>query len=222
MRTLIIGTGISAASWVATAQRQYREERIAVGDPHLWQKLDPRHAMGQPRTLLTGQLLGAQDRGFSHPGRHGFMGTQEFAELVDRRLARGTEEVDRGWVTMIRPIHGGRHKYTVDIDVPTLGGPITVYVDRIIIATGPGPLRPLEMTTDNERVDVSGMGGHVVSGNDFLAPDWRPPKTMFSTRSVAIYGGSATAAWGNAPSKRLVTSHALASLPGRTNHSTTS
>jgi hypothetical protein len=193
MRTLIIGTGISAATWVRTAKREIGENRKAIGGPHLWQKLDPNHPMGQSSRLLTGHS--AQNKGLTHPDEQKFMLAKDFKELVDERLKRGVEEVDRGWV---KHISRNGSKYVVEVCLPPPDGkPCSVEADRVIIATGPGPLRPLEIPSDTGKkmpVNLEAMNGHVVSGNDFLSPDWKPPETLVK-RNLVIYGGSATASW---------------------------
>jgi len=81
-KTIVIGTGISAAAYLASLRpngpgrsqgqvsgpptRQDLGKIGVTGGKDLWKQVDPTHQMGQPEPLLTGNLLG-ESRGFARP-----------------------------------------------------------------------------------------------------------------------------------------------------------
>lgn len=195
--TLIIGTGISATAYLASANR-YLGQIAVLGGPDLWNQVDPHHRMGQPRPLLTGNLLGGgpADRGFQErprPGRH-FMLARDFAWLVQDQLQRHANAVvPASYVTGITRLANRRYR----VEFNAGHGAYVAQCDHVIIATGAGPARALMAGEDGRlEVDVNGMEGYVVGGNDFMAPGWTMPQGADPAGAhVAVYGGSATAAW---------------------------
>lgn len=189
-RTLIVGTGIAAAAYAKTKPAEHDENRTVVGLPHLWQaeRMPGDHKMGQPKSLLTGNVLPNNARGQA-PGK-AFLPAQEFAQLTDRTLADSVNTIEPGLVTHIRrDLGSGPFKVTIK------GKLKEEEFDRVILALGPGDNRLIKVGGDQIGLDTRQFAGHVMTGDEFMQPAWTPPKTMLSTRQVAIYGGSATAAW---------------------------
>jgi thioredoxin reductase len=158
--------------------------------------MDPQHRMGQPTPLLTGNLLGhgRVDRGFSRtPRQPEFMRAGLFATAMRYYLRTQSHfRVPDSLVENIVRLPSrqyrvyfceGRQKFYMD-------------VDNVIIAMGTGPSRALMAGEDGTlEVNVSGMRGYVVGGNQFLSPTWTMPSGDCRGKDVAVYGGSATAAW---------------------------
>ena len=191
--TLIIGMGISA---VAYLQSMGSGDTItALGGPELWSKVDPTHKMGQPAPLLTGNLLPGQ-RGFEQPPKLGenFMEARDFKALLEKSLAAKQTAVMSG--ECVDQITWSGNKYTVKMEVPKGNKKkLTRDFDKVIIASGPGPARPLMAGDDGKlEVDVNKTKGFVVGGTEFMSPTWTPPISSPCPR-VAVYGGSATASW---------------------------
>jgi hypothetical protein len=193
--TIVIGTGISAIAYLRSFERDLGTV-TALGGPDLWNQMDPHHQMGQPMPLLTGNLLGRGRavRGFATVTGGSFLRAGVFAEAMRFYLARETQiRLSDRMVTEIRAREGGGYRvsgrYRED--------PFVLEVDNVIIALGTGPNRALTAGEDGKlEVDVAGMGGYVTGGTEFLSPDWRMPQDLDPRgRHVAIYGGSATAAW---------------------------
>lgn len=189
--TIVIGTGISATAWLASL-REHRDITV-LGGKHLWQKMEPQHRMGQPEPLLTGNLLPGR-RDF-HPSDAGtFMHARDFAEIVDATLRRYSSiRIPSSIVTAILPATGG---YEVRVNIQ--GIPSALFATHVVVALGAGPARALTTFSANgeKNVNVAAMNGRVVAGTDFLSPDWRMPGGgPAEGRTVAVYGGSATAAW---------------------------
>src|SRR6185312_1918710 len=193
--TIVIGTGISAIAYLRSFERDLGTV-TALGGSDLWNQMDPHHQMGQPMPLLTGNLLGRgrAARGFAAVTGGPFMRAGVFAEAMRFYLARETQiRLSDRMVTEIRAREGGGYRvsgrYRED--------PFVLEVDNVIIALGTGPNRALTAGEDGKlEVDVAGMGGYVTGGNEFLSPGWRMPQDLDPRgRHVAIYGGSATAAW---------------------------
>jgi hypothetical protein len=193
--TVVIGTGISAAAYLLSVSRDLG--RItALGNPDLWNQMDPAHRMGQPTPLLTGNLLGhgRVDRGFSQdPRQPEFMRAGLFATAMRYYLrTRSHFRVPDSFVEKI--VRRPNRQYRVSF----CAGHERFYtdVDNVIIAMGTGPSRALMAGEDGRlEVNVSGMGGHVLGGNEFLSPAWTMPHGDCRGKDVVVYGGSATAAW---------------------------
>lgn len=200
--TIIIGTGISAVAYAATAQREILGNTHAIGGPDLWHSVSGHHAMGQPRVLLTGNVLGGpgENRGYENPhspSSQGFMPASQFADLLTHHLRESASAVLPGsYVTGIR--RGAGWGYEVHF-AQSIGGATYRYVgytENVVIALGAGPLRSLTAGDDGRlEVDVRAMEGYVVGGTEFMSPHWRMPGGQCQGKTVAIYGGSATSAW---------------------------
>jgi ribosomal protein S16 len=154
--------------------------------------------MGQPKPLLTGNVLGIgrEDRrftGIQMPQNPGFMTAGDFAGMVDDVLSRHSLLQLPG--SLVTSVRREGTKYAV--------GYLFGYqrhqliVDKVVIACGTGPARvPMVGRNGDIEVNVDGTQGHVVGGVEFLSGDWHMPhgaNPMGST--VAVYGGSATASW---------------------------
>lgn len=74
---------------------------------------------------------------------------------------------------------------------------LTIVCDNVIIAVGPGPSRPLMIGEDgNIGVNIHALDGYVIGGTEFMSPDWHMPRReSMRGKTIAVYGGSATAAW---------------------------
>lgn len=192
--TIVIGTGISATAWLASLRG--RDHVTVMGGSHLWQQMDPQHQMGQPAPLLTGNLLPGprrllpQDRGT-------FMLSRDFARIVDATLRHHHHaRIPSSLVTRILPVQIADYRYVVEVAVQ--GVPYRFLCHNVVVALGPGPSRALTVKRggEDEDVNVGAMQGRVVGGTEFLSPTWRMPGGgTGENRTVAVYGGSATASW---------------------------
>lgn len=190
-RTVIIGTGISAAAYLASANRNLGTI-IATGGPDLWHQVDPHHRMGQPKPLLTGNLLdrGRDARGFlvpPQPGRTPFMPARDFARLVDHHFKSHTHFQFPGtFVSGITRLWNG--KYVVEARI--WEAHIQIECDNVIIAVGPGPARPLMVGENGDiGVDVRGLEGYVAGGTEFMSPEWTMPRgESMQRKTIAVYG----------------------------------
>jgi hypothetical protein len=207
MATLIIGTGISATTYAATFQRLVGETVTMTSGKHLWENLDPEHIMGQPKNLLVGQTLGTNsDRigpeGVLNPKT--FLKAGVFAQEISKLKKAAVNEflADKSWVQGVKENPRGGYLVTLSSGAPS--GLVSdkvkveeVHFDRVVFAPGAGPNRPLTIGSakDAPKVDIKSFNGHIVAGDEFMSPDFEPPKTLLSTKSIAIYGGSATASW---------------------------
>lgn len=192
-KTLIIGMGISAVAFLQSMNRTGDDHVTTAGGPELWQRVGGDHKMGQPTPLLTGNLLSGP-RKFDAPPVPGqnFMLARDFARLLDEHLrAKSQVSLPGDWVENIA--RAGSEGYLVSIKQ----GKSSAHhqFDKVIIAVGPGPARPLMAGDDGKlAVDVQSMGGHVIGGTEFMSPTWTMPGKG-GAGIVAVYGGSATAAW---------------------------
>jgi len=199
--TIIIGTGISAVAYAATARREVLGNTHVLGGRDLWHSVGREHRMGQPQVLLTGSVLGGprEFRGYEspHASPRGFMEAGAFADLLSHHLRRNTSALLPS--TCVTRIRRGDWGYEVYFS-QNFWGPrfhFVGFTENVVVAMGAGPPRPL-MAGDDGRleVDVGGMDGRVVGGTEFMDPNWRMPGgEVMADRSVAVYGGSASAAW---------------------------
>jgi len=194
-RTVVIGTGISAAAYLLSANRNLGTV-FGTGGPDLWKQIAPTHKMGQPAPLLTGNLL-AGPRGFiarPQPGHTPFMLAGNFADLVDHHFKSHTHfQFPGSLVDSIRRLPNGQY----EVRGRVWGARLTIFCDNVIIAVGPGPSRPLMVGENGDiGVDVRGLDGYVVGGTEFMSPTWQmPQREAMRGKTIAVYGGSATAAW---------------------------
>ena len=102
-RTLIVGTGIAAAAFAKTKPAEPGEQRQAIGGAHLWQptRIEPGHKMGQPRSLLTGNVLADPQRGQASKSGD-FLRAGDFANLTDTALRESVDRIDPGDVINIK------------------------------------------------------------------------------------------------------------------------
>jgi cation diffusion facilitator CzcD-associated flavoprotein CzcO len=192
--TIIIGTGISAAAYLASMARQLGRV-VVLGGPHLWERMAPNHAMGQPSSLLRGNLLSGS-RAHENPAQSGFMSSASFERLVAEQIRLHSYcQFPGSLVRGIERTRFGGYNYRLTLEYQRQSH--TFYCHNLVIASGPGPGRPLMVGEDGRvEVDTSAFRGHVVGGNDFMSPDWRAPwPGDCAGKHVAVYGGSATAAW---------------------------
>ncbi len=195
--TIVIGSGISAAAYLASVEQELGRVDV-LGGEDLWRQVDGDHQMGQPRPLLTGNLLGwgPGNRNFAErpiPGSR-FMLARDFAGLVAHHLAEHAHvRLPDSWVERIEQ---GQH-YAYRVSLNQYGGRFYVECDNVILANGPGPNRTLTAGEDAQvEVDIQAMDGYVVAGSDFMSPHWRMPHAESCVgKTIAVYGGSATAAW---------------------------
>jgi hypothetical protein len=174
-------------------------EVIGTGGPDLWHQMGADHAMGQPVPLLTGNLLGSgrSARGFNripHAGRTLFMQAGDFAALVEHHFRRSTDfQLPGSFVDRITRL--SNRTYLVEATV--WNQRVGIQCDNVIVAMGAGPSRPLMAGDDGKlEVKVAELGGYVVGGTDFMSPQWTMPNGHPGRGAVvAVYGGSATAAW---------------------------
>lgn len=201
--TIVIGTGISATAYLVTV-RQYLHSLNqtlgtvgVVGGADLWQQLSHRHSMGQPSQLLIGNLgTGRENKGFApHQLQDArFMTAGQFSTLIQHYLTHYSDvQLPRSWVHRITK-EGS--KYLVAINVEGEIGRV-ISCDNVIFAPGPGPTRPLSTEAgDISEEEITGFGKRVIKGNDFMSPGWKTPLSISPEETtVAVYGGSATAAW---------------------------
>ncbi|HEV3315886.1 MAG TPA: hypothetical protein VG488_02910 [Candidatus Angelobacter sp.] len=193
--TVVIGTGISAAAYLLSVSRDLGHI-TALGNPDLWNQMDPQHRMGQPTPLLTGNLLGhgRVDRGFSRtPRQNEFMRAGVFATVMRHYLrTRSHLRVPGSLVENIVRLPNRQYRVRFSAERERF----YTDVDNVIVAMGGGPSRALMAGEDGRlEVNVSGMGGYVVGGNEFLSPAWTMPHGDCRGKDVVVYGGSATAAW---------------------------
>ncbi|GGC13432.1 hypothetical protein [Pseudoduganella buxea] len=191
--TVVIGTGISATAYLASLSHRLEVSKI-LGQQDLWHRLSPDHAMGQPAHLLTGNVV-PPPQNSNLPGENAaFMLAGAFARFLDGQLTNygGVRIADSVVDRITRQAKNG---YIVKYIVHGQRGEVTC--DRVVIATGPGPSRPL-MVEDSGKlgVDVSNASKLIVKGVDFLEEGWQyPDGGHCQGKHVAVYGGSATAAW---------------------------
>ncbi len=207
MKTLIIGTGISATTYAATYQRLVGETFTMTSGKHLWENLDADHIMGQPKHLLVGQTLGTntdRNRPEGNLNPNTFMKSGDFAKEVSKTKTALVNDflADKSRVQGVAEAPKGGYEVTLSSAAPSslVGDNVKltkVNFDRVVFASGAGPNRPLTIgsSKDAPPVDIKSFKGHVVAGDEFMAPDFKAPKSQIATRSIAIYGGSATAAW---------------------------
>lgn len=201
-KTIVIGTGISAAAYLVSVQQYLTSLNQSLGDVYqvggrdLWHSVHRGHAMGQPRQLLTGNLLGSgrSDRGFTNTPTTGtnFMQAGIFADLVQHHLdLHSHANIPETYVSRICAAGQG---YSLQLS-GSVGGKIKC--DKVIIAMGPGPARALTVGEKNPTdVNIKEFGGYIVGGNEFMDPNWKMPNNeSIEDCTVAVYGGSATAAW---------------------------
>ncbi len=191
--TVIIGTGISATAYLASLSHQLEVSKI-LGQQDLWHRLSPDHAMGQPAHLLTGNVAAPPQQGNAQGENTAFMLAGAFARFLDAQLAKYSE-VRVADSVVHRITRQATKGYVVKYIVHGQHGEVAC--DRVVIATGPGPSRPL-MVEDSGKlgVDVSNASKLIVKGVDFLEHGWTYPNGgQCEGKHVAVYGGSATAAW---------------------------
>jgi len=192
-KTLIIGMGISAVAFLQSMNLTLDDKVTTTGGPELWRRVGGDHQMGQPAPLLRGNLLSGP-RNFDAPPIPGqnFMLAKDFAQLLEKHLHEKSQVGLPGeWVENIAPTGSGGYSVTIR------RGSVSSHpvFDNVIIAVGPGPARPLMAGDDGKlAVDVQSMGGHVIGGTEFMSPTWTMPGKG-GAGIVAVYGGSATAAW---------------------------
>ncbi|SEK42395.1 Thioredoxin reductase [Variovorax sp. YR750] len=194
-RTVVIGCGISAAAYLMSASRTLGTV-IGVGGPDLWKQIAPTHKMGQPAPLLTGNLLSGP-RGFNAPPQPGatpFMLAGNFADLVEYHFRSNTHfQFPGSLVDSIRRLPNGQYEVCGRV----WSAKLPIFCDNVIIAVGPGPARPLMVGENGDiGVDVRNLDGYVVGGTEFMSPHWKMPRDEDTRgKTIAVYGGSATAAW---------------------------
>jgi hypothetical protein len=193
VRTLIVGTGIAATAYAKTQPAKFGEIREVVGGSHLWQasRIDGHHLMGQPGHLLTGNVLADPGRG-QVPNGPAFLQAGQFAALTDTALRESVDLLTPGEVSNIKRGGASLKQYIVTLKDGRSG-----ICDNVILAMGPGDNRLIKLTKseDDPGLDTSKFENHVITGDDFMSPGWTAPPSMLSTKEIAIYGGSATAAW---------------------------
>jgi len=202
--TILIGTGISSAAYLLSVNQYLRSlgqrlETVGVmGGPDLWQRMSHDHAMGQPTQLLTGNLLGqGRDvRGFTDTQLHQpvFLSAGRFSQAIQHYLNQHSiAQLPDSFISRITR-EGSKYSLQTQMDGQLVG---TIVCDRVIVGAGPGAPRPLADKGHNlTEEEIRAFGGKVIKGNDFMAPDWVIPSgTLHEGTTVAVYGGSATAAW---------------------------
>ena len=205
--TIVIGKGISAVAYLASVHQYLGSLNKGLGNVHvvgsgdLWQKISHRHAMGQPQQLLTGNLLGTgrESRGFEPQQLqdNSFMTAGNFSRLLKLYLRDHTYgQIPDSFVSRITK-EGSQYVVSIRID-GRMGG--SFRCDNVIFAPGPGTARALALSADTEEVlsadDMRAFGKQVIQGNDFMFANWTPPSSKpLKEMTIAVYGGSATAAW---------------------------
>ena len=196
MRTLVVGTGISAAAYIATINQDLGAEYI--GGPYLWQGMPQDHTLDHPKNLLVGNLLGnSQDRKVNTPPQvsSDFL-VKDFVNLVEAVLnqAKPFWAPDTTVVSITRVSDG----YSVGLSIPEIG-PVSISVDQVILANGTGPAYIPTVPGDSNQeinIPVESYKGHVIAANDFLSPQWSPPDNgKCEGKTVAIYGDSVITSW---------------------------
>ncbi|WP_019579363.1 hypothetical protein [Pseudomonas mandelii] len=203
--TVVIGTGISAVAYLLSVNQYLNSlnktlgQVGVVGDANLWQKISHHHAMGQPKQLLTGNLLatGRENIGFAphQLQERRFMSAGEFSTLLQYYLEQHScGQIPHSYVSRITK-EGSKYLLAIQMD-GQLGK--TIRCDNVIFAPGPGPARPLATVKEGvfSEEHIKSFGKQIIQGNDFMSPNWETPLNKSPEETtVAVYGGSATAAW---------------------------
>lgn len=132
--------------------------------------------------------------GTGGPGQTPLMLASDFAGLVDHHFKSKTYlQFPGSLVDNIRRRPDGQY----EVRGRVWGEHLSIACDNVIIAVGPGPSRPLMVGEDGDiGVDVQGLEGYVVGGTEFMSPTWQMPRGETARgKTIAVYGGSATAAW---------------------------
>lgn len=192
--TIVIGTGISATAYLATVAGPMRDTEV-LGGQDLWRRMAPDHRMGQQPALLMGNVLqGPRYFGATPtPDSRSFLTAGRFADLLDQELRRShAVHIPDSLVTKVSSHPESGYVVAGAID----GRPFAKRCAHVVMALGPGPSRELtQVPVDGGTAAVGSFGGRVVGGTDFLSPLWQPPADIEGVPIVAVYGGSATAAW---------------------------
>jgi hypothetical protein len=223
MIRIIIGAGTSAAVFRKAISQTIDEEvftnpraalvklsqTVQVGQTEPWHRRG-QHKMGQPASIVGGQMLPGSERSYQQAtGKpeqviseqfvadflKGFQTSSTFAEQLDR-LQQINGQRDQALVfdrqTVKRVARSTIMRDYIDV---TLSNDMVLHGTQVIIATGPGAEKqyPANMFTGDKPLDWQ-----VLSGPDFM--ESRPPEGArydLGTRpwTVAVSGGSATAAW---------------------------
>ncbi|WP_248797451.1 hypothetical protein [Pseudomonas sp. MWU13-2105] len=202
--TILIGTGISSAAYLLSVTQYLRSLNQTLGavgvmgGPDLWQRMSHAHAMGQPKQLLTGNLLGhgRADHGFTAEqlSQREYLSAGQFSTAVQHYLTQHScAQLPDSFISKIVK-DGPKYVLETFLDGALAG---TLRCDRVIVGAGPGAPRPLATEEGNlTEENIRDFAGRVIKGNDFMAPDWTSPLHIRPEETtVAVYGGSATAAW---------------------------
>lgn len=219
MIRIIIGAGTSAAVFRKTIGQTIDQEvftnprkalvrlaqTIQVGSTEPWHKRGA-HKMGQPPSIVGGHMLPGStrryqqatgkprvdNRQFVEEFLQGFQISSTYAEQLDRlQMLNGQRDqaivFDGGVVTSVK-----RSNIDGYIDV-TVNNRYVLKGTQVIIATGPGQ----EREYDKKMFNGTPEPWQVISGPAFMEGQTAPvPETSKYRRwSVAVAGGSATAAW---------------------------
>ena len=219
MIRIVIGAGTSAAVFRKAIGQTIDQEvftnprkalvrlaqTIQVGSTEPWHKRG-KHKMGQPSSIVGGHMLPGSDRGYQEatgkpPNEFGqfvdkflkgFQISSTYAEQLDRLQALNGQRdqaivFDGGDVTSVK-----RSNIEGYIDV-TVNNRYVLKGSQVIIATGPGP----ERGYDKKMFDGNPEPWQVVSGPAFMEGQTAPvPENLPKNEwTVAVAGGSATAAW---------------------------
>ncbi len=123
------------------------------------------------------------------------MTAARFSALIERQLAeKSSAQLPGTWIQKIARI-GEVYMITGSLNNEAT---FIITCNNIIVATGPGPARALTVDDGGKPTEVplDSLGGYAVGGTAFMSPDWQMPGGGSAAgKMVAVYGGSATAAW---------------------------
>lgn len=198
---VIVGQGTAAEVFRSTLSKADGYDTIVIGPKGLWAALPSSHKMGQTPALLNlpGQPVPVHSvaSGRTPGGMAKFMDVNTYQtmliELSKRNDMKGKMRMvgndialDQLKVTKITERQAGGQ-----LLVATSREDVVFLADQVVLATGVGPQRTIPEQSIVGKPDETLGFTQILEGVDYLN---QKPDCMRGTR-VAIYGGSATAAW---------------------------
>ena len=200
---IIIGQGTATEVYRATLTPADGYDTVVLGPKGLWATLPGEHRMGQTPELLhlPGQPVPDHTTatGTTPQGMTGFLdvntyqrGLMELARKNDQRLGLSNEtrqDIQGIKLEMIKATRIKRSIVPEKLIVETTDPTVAFFADQVILATGIGPQsKPNTAVVHGTPAEKLGFP-QLMEGIEYL--DAGPPYG----KSVAVFGGSATAAW---------------------------